>query len=189
MVTLTHVVTLNLSQGYIDIVRTGQIAGGAHKSIIIEDIEDTGNRCQYVVLIHLRLIGVPTTVTTIILFIAVTLIAAASALLTILILFFESLIVFLRTLILLRTVTLVTAASALFGLFFALTTVIPLACAGTFSRLLRFRSESHIQSRRNGVQGSRAVRSCGFQIGGILGKITLCRTRTDAFRSQFCFHI
>src|SRR6185437_9911206 len=49
-VTLAQPVAAHLGEGHVDVVRAGQVAGRAHERIVVEDVEDAGDRHEDVVL-------------------------------------------------------------------------------------------------------------------------------------------
>ena len=54
-VALAKVVLLDLAERHVDVARPRQVAGGAHESVVVEDVEDAGDRDEDVVLADLGL--------------------------------------------------------------------------------------------------------------------------------------
>src|SRR6185295_17307948 len=54
-VAAAQTVPLDLGHGDVDIVRPGQVPGGPHEGVVVEDVDDAGHLDQDVVLGHLRL--------------------------------------------------------------------------------------------------------------------------------------
>src|SRR6478735_2403667 len=57
-VALAQVVLLDLGQGDVDVVGAGQVAGGADERVVLENVEDAGNRQQDVVVGNLNVVHV-----------------------------------------------------------------------------------------------------------------------------------
>src|SRR6476646_2593510 len=51
-VTLAQAVLLDHAQRDVDVVRAGQVAAGAHEGVVVEDVEDAGDRDEHVVVGH-----------------------------------------------------------------------------------------------------------------------------------------
>src|SRR5690606_8197167 len=59
-VTLAQTVAADLGEGDVHVVRAGQVAAGAHERVVVEDVEDAGDRDEDVVLGDRRLaVAVP----------------------------------------------------------------------------------------------------------------------------------
>ena len=54
-VALAHAVPTHLRERDVDVVGAGQVARGAHERVVVEDVEDAGNRHENVVIGNLRL--------------------------------------------------------------------------------------------------------------------------------------
>src|SRR4051794_32162740 len=56
-VALAQAVALDLAERDVDVVRAGQVPGGPHERVVVEDVEDAGDRDEDIVLGDLRLVG------------------------------------------------------------------------------------------------------------------------------------
>ena len=190
MVTLTQIVLLHLSQGDIYVVGAGQVAGGTHESIVIENVQNTRDRCQHIVFAQARLV----------------LLAAASLLLSTL-----SLTVTLGTA--LRTLgalcalssltlgTFTTLSIALYTLYATLTlsatldtlTILittTLTSAGTLRVLLTVGgTKSHVQGSVQALQARGAVSGSSLQLSRVTRQVNLLRALTNTLSGQLSAHI
>ena len=193
MVALTQVVLLHLSQGDVHVIGAGQVAGGTHESVVIEDVQNTRNRCQHIVFAQTRLVllaAASLLLST--LSLAVTLGTALSALGTLCAFCtlssltlgtFATLSIALCTLRL--TLTLSTALGTLTILVAA-----TLTGAGTLRALLTVRgAKSHVQGSVQAVQASGAISGSSLQLSRVTGQVNLLRTLTNTLSSQLSAHI
>ena len=193
MVTLTQVVLLHLSQGDVHVVGAGQVAGGTHESVVIEDVQNTRNRCQHIVFAQTRLVllaAASLLLST--LSLTVTLGTALSALGTLCAFCtlssltlgtFATLSIALCTLRL--AVTLGTTLSTLTILVAA-----TLTGTSTLRALLTVRgAKSHVQGSVQAVQARGAVSGSSLQLSRVTGQVNLLRTLTNTLSSQLSTHI
>ena len=193
MVALTQVVLLHLSQGDVHVIGAGQVAGGTHESVVIEDVQNTRNRCQHIVFAQTRLVllaAASLLLST--LSLAVTLGTALSALGTLCAFCtlssltlgtFATLSIALCTLRL--AVTLGTTLSTLTILVAA-----TLTGAGTLRALLTVRgAKSHVQGSVQTVQARGAVSGSSLQLSRVTGQVNLLRTLANTLSSQLSTHI
>ena len=193
MVTLTQVVLLHLSQGDVHVIGAGQVAGGTHESVVIEDVQNTRNRCQHIVFAQTRLVllaAASLLLST--LSLTVTLGTALSALGTLCAFCtlssltlgtFATLSIALCTLRL--AVTLGTTLSTLTILVAA-----TLTGTSTLRALLTVRgAKSHVQGSVQAVQARGAVSGSSLQLSRVTGQVNLLRTLANTLSSQLSTHI
>ena len=190
MVTLTQVVLLHLSQGNVHIIGAGQVAGGTHKSVVIEDIQNTRNRCQHIVFAQARLVllaAASLLLST--LSLAVTLGTALSTLGTLCALSSLTLGTFTTLSIALGTLSLTVTLSAALGTLTILVAA-TLTGAGTLRALLTVGgAKSHVQGSVQAVQASGAISGSSLQLSRVTGQVNLLRTLTNTLSSQLSAHI
>ena len=199
MVTLTQVVLLHLSQGDVHVIGAGQVAGGTHESVVIEDVQNTRNRCQHIVFAQTRLVLLAaaslllsTLSLTVTLGTALSALGALSTLSTLSAFCtlssltlgtFATLSIALCTLRL--AVTLSAALSTLTILVAA-----TLTGAGTLRALLTVGgAKSHVQGSIQAIQASGAISGSSLQLSRVTGQVNLLRTLTNTLSSQLSAHI
>ena len=193
MVTLTQVVLLHLSQGDVHVIGAGQVAGGTHESVVIEDVQNTRNRCQHIVFAQTRLVllaAASLLLST--LSLAVTLGTALSALGTLCAfctLSSLTLGTFTTLSVALCTLSLTVTLSAALG---TLTILIAATLTGTSTlrALLTVRgAKSHVQGSVQAVQARGAVSGSSLQLSRVTGQVNLLRTLANTLSSQLSAHI
>ena len=196
MVTLTQVVLLHLSQGDVHVVGAGQVAGGAHESVVIEDIQNTRNRCQHIVFAQARLVLLAaaslllsTLSLTVALGTALSTLGALGALCAFCTLSSLTLGTFTTLSVALCTLSLTVTLSATLG---TLTILIAatLTGAGTLRALLTVGgAKSHVQGSVQAVQARGAVSGSSLQLSRVTGQVNLLRTLANTLSSQLSAHI
>ena len=196
MVTLTQVVLLHLSQGDVHVVGAGQVAGGTHESVVIENVQNTRNRCQHIVFAQARLVLLAaaslllsTLSLTVTLGTALSTLGALSTLSAFCTLSSLTLGTFATLSIALYTLRLAVTLSAALG---TLTILIAatLTGAGTLRALLTVGgAKSHVQGSVQAVQARGAVSGSSLQLSRVTGQVNLLRTLADTLSSQLSAHI
>ena len=196
MVTLTQVVLLHLSQGDVHVVGAGQVAGGTHESVVVENVQNTRNRCQYIVFAQARLILfaaasllLSTLSLTVTLGTALGTLSTLGTLCAFCTLSSLTLGTFTTLSVALCTLSLTVTLSATLG---ALTVLVAatLTSAGTLRALLTVGSaKSHVQGSVQAVQARGAVSGSSLQLSRVTGQVNLLRTLANTLSSQLSAHI
>ena len=196
VVTLTQVVLLHLSQGDVHVVGAGQVAGGTHESVVVENVQNTRNRCQHIVFAQARLILLAaaslllsTLSLTVALGTALSTLGALGTLCAFCTLSSLTLGTFTTLSVALCTLSLTVTLSATLG---TLTILIAatLTGAGTLRALLTVGgAKSHVQGSVQAVQARGAVSGSSLQLSRVTGQVNLLRTLANTLSSQLSAHI
>ncbi|BAI65135.1 hypothetical protein RMDY18_13030 [Rothia mucilaginosa DY-18] len=193
VVTLTQVVLLHLSQGDVHVVGAGQVAGGTHESVVIENVQNTRNRCQHIVFAQARLVllaAASLLLSTLSLTVTLgTALSTLGALGTLCTLSSLTLGTFTTLSAALCTLSLTVTLSAALG---TLTILIAatLTSAGTLRALLTVGgTKSHIQGSVQAVQARGAVSGSSLQLSRVTGQVNLLRTLANTLSGQLSAHI